>query len=735
MKKVCTFSLVSFAFLFSCVIHAQDNQDWSYDFEDAKKAIGDRHGHMDLVLNGLPWASYALRCNGGPGDYVDGKGSARLYGAKKSMKEPPYLQLKEGKPGGIGLLSFVYRAYADHIATQVPWLVEVSENAGETWRPVGKPFTPTMEVTTFSTKINIPEGLVRIIRADYATLDLAGQNAFKAAFNIDNISITDYVQEDPTKPSLTVEPMELSFGEVIKGEAKGLTLEIGYKNITAPISLTADDAGKELFKISPASVTPAESTGTFSVEVTFEPKALGEFFSSLSITAGDLSASVLLRGKSVRKSGVYEFGGGDGSEASPYLISLPEHLQELSLAVDKDNQSFERKCFLQTADISMASLKNITPIGTNFGPNGQNIRPFSGVYDGGGHKITDLHLAFSGAQYIGVALFGVVKNAQIKRVVLDNSTISADAIVAGIAAALINTNISDCHVGPDVEITATKQFYAGGIAAGSMEIPSIIELCSSSATVRVLGKTGAAGILAVNGVRGTKILRCANMGPIYAKNGQVGGIVGYIEEAPTSISDCSNTGAISGDGDLVAGILGCLSPSVIEPVSISYCYNAATIAGPAKLAPITTEPFIPGQILVLEDNYYSDDAYEPLPNGQVYGIPLSAAEMKTQEFLKKLNLNRDFYPWDFVEGLNNGFPLPFGDGTWMPTAAEQVPETTLPFVVVDGRLIVPEEIRLLFVYDLAGRQCNPEALPEGSTYVVKFIDQNSQSFVQKIVFP
>lgn len=76
MKKVTTaFLLLCLALFSSWGIRAQENHDWSYDFEDAKTAIGDRHTKLDLPLNGLKWVSYSLRCNGDANDYADGKGS------------------------------------------------------------------------------------------------------------------------------------------------------------------------------------------------------------------------------------------------------------------------------------------------------------------------------------------------------------------------------------------------------------------------------------------------------------------------------------------------------------------------------------------------------------------------------------------------------------------------------------------------------------------------------------
>lgn len=129
--------------------------DWSYDFETAKKDIGNQfHEHREVTLNDMVWKIYCVRDNYDKMDYANGKGSMRIYGTKASSDGMPYVEMKNNKEGGIGVVSFDYRAYESDKDTQTSWIVQVTVDDGQHWLTIGKPFTPTMEVQTFEAKAN-----------------------------------------------------------------------------------------------------------------------------------------------------------------------------------------------------------------------------------------------------------------------------------------------------------------------------------------------------------------------------------------------------------------------------------------------------------------------------------------------------------------------------------------------------------------------------------------------------
>ena len=119
MKKFCTYCLVALLAML-CLPTNLAAQGWNYDFEMAKAdGIGDRPNHYDVLLNGISWSMYAVRRSGSSSDFANGKVSARIYGSRMSMKEMPYLVMKEDKVGGLGVIEFSYRAYEEHATSSL----------------------------------------------------------------------------------------------------------------------------------------------------------------------------------------------------------------------------------------------------------------------------------------------------------------------------------------------------------------------------------------------------------------------------------------------------------------------------------------------------------------------------------------------------------------------------------------------------------------------------------------
>ena len=89
---------------------------------------------------------------------------------------------------------------------------------------------------------------------------------------------------------------------------------------------------------------------------------------------------------------------GEGTKESPYLISKPADLVYLAGAVN-GGEEFEGQMFLQTADIDMQNVF-FMPIGLSGG-----VARFMGVYDGGGHTVSNLVIRENELAYCN-ALFG-----------------------------------------------------------------------------------------------------------------------------------------------------------------------------------------------------------------------------------------------------------------------------------------------------------------------------------------
>lgn len=160
------------------------------------------------------------------------------------------------------------------------------------------------------------------------------------------------------------------------------------------------------------------------------------------------------------------YGGGNGTEQSPYLISSAEHLALLSSNVNTS----KGKCFLLTQDIDLGINNKRTPIGTNIS------NPFMGVFDGNNKKINNLSIE-NLTDYQG--LFGYVNtNGKVKNLGIVDSSVSGDDCVGGI----VGNNqgiVQNCYYTGNVNGTSK----VGGIV-GRNELSGIVENCYFNGEVK-----------------------------------------------------------------------------------------------------------------------------------------------------------------------------------------------------------------------------------------------------------
>ena len=231
-----------------------------------------------------------------------------------------------------------------------------------------------------------------------------------------------------------------------------------------------------------------------------------------------------------------QFGGGNGTEASPYQISTKEHLE---LLADSVNNSAPHPADNWSKDKYFIVINNITePVNTVIGSyapfNIEFSKPFSGNFDGQNYTINlEIYLTTE----FSAGLFGYTAFATIKNVIVYGYVYGYD-YAGGIVAVADNTTIENC-----------------------------INLASISGERRHLG--GIAGYISR-----TSISNCANLGTIYGDvDGYLGGIAGY-SESNANIENCINSGRIMGEG-CIAGI----TAWAFINVSIKNCVNSGTISG------------------------------------------------------------------------------------------------------------------------------------------------------------
>ena len=292
---------------------------------------------------------------------------------------------------------------------------------------------------------------------------------------------------------------------------------------------------------------------------------------------------------------------GSGSESDPFLISGAEDLKTLYTMV-KEGNSLTGVYLKMTADIELP--EDWDPIGVlkegeTASAQGKNVLPFSGVFDGDGHKIT---VPAGGKPLFGYVRCATIRNLDIYGTQIDGTglidhyerdyetgssqsefgtdskyivTIENVTLKSGTKtreSGLIGENnnsqdassqnpvmIISCKAESGVEIGYTHDEDQIGTFAG--RVCGTIINCESSADV--YGKDRVGGIAGCQDVA-MGILHVINSsfhGTVHASGNFAGGIIGsgYRGSAPNAlcveITNCCSDGVING-ADYVGGIFG-----------------------------------------------------------------------------------------------------------------------------------------------------------------------------------
>ncbi|MBE8951555.1 MAG: hypothetical protein SR1Q7_00215 [Quinella sp. 1Q7] len=204
--------------------------------------------------------------------------------------------------------------------------------------------------------------------------------------------------------------------------------------------------------------------------------------------------------------------GANGSTANPYLISDVVGLQLLAAYVNAGNTCAGLN-FKLADDIDLSSVENFTAIG-NF-TNTNNYNPFSGTFDGGDFKISNLKIN-STLHYNGLFSYN---SGTIKNVTLDNVDISGN----GSLGALVGQNdgtIENCTVSGKVN---GKGQFVGGLVGDNRGTVSggTVNNVEVNSSYRIVG-----GLVGVNN-GGTITDGTVNGGKVTKDGNNVGGLVGY----------------------------------------------------------------------------------------------------------------------------------------------------------------------------------------------------------------
>ena len=311
---------------------------------------------------------------------------------------------------------------------------------------------------------------------------------------------------------------------------------------------------------------------------------------------------------------VIKYGGGNGSPSTPFLISDPSHLTELSL-----NQGDWTYNFKVTQDIDM--------VGVAHNRIGNENSPFYGTFDGDGHVISNLN----GTMFARLDI-GTIKNLRLENAVTSSSGLLMEMLrnggrvencfvrgtvtnqgtdFGGLVGTVDNGTITDC--GSDAIVTGGVNSQRFGGLVGELKLGTIsncystatvtggavalnvgglvgkmvagtIENCYSAASVKGAKYVGGiVGGVSTNSPFQSTITNCYSMSEVTLMEGTfgseaAGGTAGYIEGLAVTVTNCRSSGIISGcpNSKYLGGIAG--NPG---SVPITDCFSDSTVQGGA----------------------------------------------------------------------------------------------------------------------------------------------------------
>jgi hypothetical protein len=272
-----------------------------------------------------------------------------------------------------------------------------------------------------------------------------------------------------------------------------------------------------------------------------------------------------------------KYSGGSGTVDDPYLIGSATDL--LALSANKGDYD---KHFILTADISLGSSGTfatavIAPDMTNSNNSFDSIA-FSGIFDGAGHKITNLTINTNGAKNDFLGLFGY-NDGEIKNLGLENVSVTGgnqSSCLGGLVGWNNNDgNISNCYSTGAVTGGNNSSDIGGLVGYNSF---SNISNCYSTGEVIGGDDSECLGGLVGRDYNDGNISNCYAIGTVTGgdTSHNIGGLVGC-DYNDGNISNCYSTGAVTG-GDNSWGLGGLVGYDNNDG-NISNCYSTGAVTG------------------------------------------------------------------------------------------------------------------------------------------------------------
>jgi hypothetical protein len=337
-----------------------------------------------------------------------------------------------------------------------------------------------------------------------------------------------------------------------------------------------------------------------------------------------------------------KYGGGSGTEADPYRIYTAEQMNTIGA-----NPADWDKHFKLMADIDLSAYTgtafNIIGRGTPFDP---VSNPFSGVFDGSGHTISNFTYTSTGVN--AIAVFGNVSGVSSEIMDLKLLTPNVRAGVGDYVGALVGAFesgvISSCRVeGGNI----SGRLYVGGVV-GSDE-GTIINCCSSGS---VWGDWYVGGL--VGGVGDGKVTMCYSTAAV-SGNTDVGGLAGWTADETSAVTNCYATGGVRGD-IYVGGLVG-----QVERGAAYKCFSTGKVSGNQYVGGLVGNVRVLGT--VMHCFWDTQTSGWPTSADETGGIGKTTAQMRTISTFTAAAW--DFFTiWTICEAVNYPvllWQIPAGD--------------------------------------------------------------------------
>jgi len=269
-----------------------------------------------------------------------------------------------------------------------------------------------------------------------------------------------------------------------------------------------------------------------------------------------------------------KYGGGKGEPNDPYLIYTAEQMNAIGIEPNDWDKHFK---LMANVDLSEYTGDEFNIIG--YYVDWDNNKPFTGVFDGNDHTISNFTYTSTDRDYVG--LFGYVAdpNTQINNMGLIDPNVDAGtgecvgSLVGRLGVGFRRGDIVNCYC----EGGSVSGFQFVGGLVGFHNWRSTITNCYVTSTV--LGVEDVGGLVGANhGI----ITNCYAIGNTTSHR-RLGALAGSNEG---TISNCYSMGSVSGDrfvGGLVGQNGGTYSgrEGMAFPGDIDNCYSRCSVTGTA----------------------------------------------------------------------------------------------------------------------------------------------------------